>query len=362
VKSVSRYRDTEDGMVICIEHGTELLPRQVDDHTLVFHPDTENRSLAEGERSSALTGVAPQSVSSEQVIPEALQKSTFLPAGAFRTSDHMYYFNGDGPVPGATSVLEVLSKPALVTWKAQETARALWRYVTDPLEWPPQKMPTETEVVNWALQEADKQRDTAAKLGSSIHLLADMVSRASESPVEGFHVSEQEKPYLEAWRQFLGWLSLSGGKIVSSEHMVWSLNGYGGTYDLIIEWQGQLWLLDIKTSKGYYPEYGLQLAAYRWADSIILEGNPTPYPMPEIHKAGVLHLRPDQYPDTGWRLIEYPITYEKDYMTFLGALEVYRWRKEGRFLKRCSESSYRYRSVEGLNSILPTFTATAACQ
>jgi hypothetical protein len=84
--------------------------------------------------------------------------------------------------------------------------------------------------------------------------------------------------------------------------------------------------------------------------------------MPEIHKAGVLHLRPDQYPDTGWRLIEYPITYEKDYMTFLGALEVYRWRKEGRFLKRCSESSYRYRSVEGLNSILPTFTATAACQ
>ena len=94
-----------------------------------------------------------------------------------------------------------------------------------------------------------------------------------------------------------------------------------------------LWLLDIKTSKGYYPEYGLQLAAYRWADSIILEGNPSPWPMPVIHHAGVLHLRPDQYPDTGWRLIEYPITYEKDYMSFLGALEVYRWRKEGRFLK-----------------------------
>jgi hypothetical protein len=93
-----------------------------------------------------------------------------------------------------------------------------------------------------------------------------------------------------------------------------------------------LWLIDIKTSKGYYPEYGLQLAAYRWADSIILPGDPREYPMPEVHRSGVLHLRPDQYKE-GWRLIEYPITYEKDYMTFLGALEIYKWRKEGRFTK-----------------------------
>jgi hypothetical protein len=167
---------------------------------------------------------------------------------------------------------------------------------------------------------------------------------AAERAQKGFQISEREMPYLDAWRGFLSFLEAQEGRIVSSEHMVWSLNGYGGTYDLIVELQNKtpedrhvrqndLWLLDIKTSKGYYPEYGLQLAAYRWADSIILEGNPTPYPMPEIHRAGVLHLRPDQYPDTGWRLIEYPITYEKDYMTFLGALEIYRWRKEGRFLK-----------------------------
>jgi len=328
-----RYRDSGDfPTVVCIDCGAELDNSQTKEHNLIHDQlkDTENRSLAEGERSSALSGVAPQSASNGNDIPAALQKSTFMPAGAFRTSDHMYYFNGEGPVPGATSVLDILSKPALITWKAQEAARAMYRWWWEHQGEP---IPTETELVNEALSVADQQRDTAAKLGSSIHLLADMASRGAVSDSEGFHVSDKEIPYLDAWKRFMAFLEAQGGRIVSSEHMVWSANGYGGTYDLIVEWQEKLWLLDIKTSKGYYPEYGLQLAAYRWADSIILEGDPSTYSMPEIHHAGVLHLRPEQYPDTGWRLIEYPITYEKDYMSFLGALEVYRWRKEARFLK-----------------------------
>ena len=31
--------------------------------------------------------------------------------------------------------------------------------------------------------------------------------------------------------------------------MVWSLNGYAGTYDLLIMIDSELWLLDIKTGK-----------------------------------------------------------------------------------------------------------------
>ena len=334
-----RYRDSGDfPTVVCIDCGAELDNSQTKEHNLIHDQlkDTENRSLAEGERSSALSGVAPQSASNGNDIPAALQKSTFMPAGAFRTSDHMYYFNGQGPVPGATSVLDILSKPALITWKAQEAAKAMLGIALDGelIDYKSYDYKAAVEkFVPQALSIADEQRDTAAKLGSSIHLLADMASRGQESAQDGFQVSDKEIPYLDAWKRFMAFLEAQGGRIVSSEHMVWSANGYGGTYDLIVEWQEKLWLLDIKTSKGYYPEYGLQLAAYRWADSIILEGDPSTYSMPEIHHAGVLHLRPEQYPDTGWRLIEYPITYEKDYMSFLGALEVYRWRKEARFLK-----------------------------
>jgi hypothetical protein len=124
--------------------------------------------------------------------------------------------------------------------------------------------------------------------------------------------------------------------VVSSEKAVYSLNGYCGTYDLLVLFECDchrgLWLIDIKTSKSYYPEYGLQLAAYRWADYIVLPGDPHLYPMPDIQHTGILHLRPDQYQE-GWRLIEYPTTYEDDYLVFLGALEAFRWRKANRFSK-----------------------------
>jgi hypothetical protein len=249
------------------------------------------------------------------------------------TPDHRYYWNGKGPVPSVTTVLGIMDKPAVVQWKAKESARAMFRALAAGAEPAPEPV-TEEEMINWAVREADKARDTAASLGSSVHLLADLVGQypgGSESPYKGFQVSDDTIPYLTAYRGFLGRYSASS--IVSSEHIVWSLNGYAGTYDLIMLIDGELWLIDIKTSKGFYPEYGLQLAGYRWADSIILPGNPEAYPMPQIQRTGVLHLRPDQYSDTGWRLIEYPTTYEKDYIAFLACLELYRWKSEGRFTK-----------------------------
>ena len=88
----------------------------------------------------------------------------------------------------------------------------------------------------------------------------------------------------------------SRSAFVSTEKAVWSLNGYGGTYDLLMMIDGELWLIDIKTGKGLYPEFALQLAAYRWADYIILPGDPTTYDMPNVDSTGVLHLRPELIP------------------------------------------------------------------
>jgi len=249
------------------------------------------------------------------------------------TPGHEYYLNGDGPVPSVTTVLGIMDKPAVGVFKAKEAARAIIRRTYDRESgalWD-----DEDEAIKWALKEADKVRDTAASLGSSVHLLADlegMPLRASETAYKGFQVSDDTIPYLEAYRGFLARYSASS--IVSSEHAVWSLQGYAGTYDLLMTIDGELWLIDIKTSgKGPYPEWGLQLAGYRWADYIVLPGDPVLYPMPQIQRAGVLHLRPDLYTDTGWRLIEYPITKALDYRAFLSALELWRWRESKRFTK-----------------------------
>lgn len=270
--------------------------------------------------------------------------------GAFRTDDHRYYFNGQGPVPGVTSVLDVLMKWDLVNWKvksAVELTALMLRMDGEPYAFT--DLPELTRLVKIQI---DEKRDRQAKTGTGVHLLADLQTQAaagnalaaSEMDSKAGLVPDAWIPYLDAYRGFLGRYSASS--IVSSEKMVWSAAGYGGTYDFLMRLDAGtcpgysslhgdpcLWLIDVKTAKGAYPENGLQLAAYRWADGIILPNDPKLYPMPVIHHTGLLHLRPDLYTDTGWRLIEYPTTVDDDYMGFLGALAAYEWRSKKRFLK-----------------------------
>lgn len=260
---------------------------------------------------------------------EGLATSKIPSIGGYATPDHEYWFNGKGPNPSVTTVLRMMEKPAIGVFREMNIGRLI-REVNEylPLEWDPD------DVARWARASVDEIRDTAGDLGSSVHLLAEiegMPLGSSESDSKGFEVSEREKPYIDAYRGFLARYDRSS--ILSSEHMVWSSNGYGGRYDLIMMIEGRKLLIDLKTSKGIYPDYALQLAGYRWADGIMVPGVPNLYAMPELDGTAILHLRPELYPDTGWRLIEYPTVYEKDYIAFLATLELWRWKKEGRFLK-----------------------------
>ena len=314
------------------------------------------KPLAEG-GSTALPGSVPVGVTAPTVQDAVKGMEAFsadvrsineklnLPPGAFRTSDHRYYWNGRGPFPSVTTILnDTLLKHALDYHKRASVAKVIYR---DSVGFFGENggVP-EKDAIKWALKAAEAERDEAGKIGTSVHLLADLQARmppgASESDSKGFQVSEQEKPYLDAFKAFQGFLEARGGRIVSSEHMVWSEVGYAGTYDLIIQMPGEqwanvdgseLWLVDIKTSRGVYPEYALQLAAYGHAEQIILEGSPVGFPMPHIDRYAVLHLRPDAYPDTGYRLWEYPIT-DEDYYRFISTLDLYLWRKEDKFNKK----------------------------
>lgn len=291
--------------------------------------------------SPVLTGVTPGGSSVTQQ-PTASDIWSAIPnVGGYRTTDHHYYRNGQGPVPGVTPALGILDKPPLVQWAKKTVAEFAVRTLqSGELQGVLDRAgPEEAARYLWTLP--DYVRDAAATIGTNVHLLADIASRSamplegSETLPDGFQVSEQEMTYLTAFRAFLAFLEAQGAVIVSSEKMVWSFDGYGGTYDLLVrfpegqgDWSG-LALLDVKTSKGYYPEYALQLAAYGAADEILVEGDPKTYPMPKVDRYGVLHLRPDLYVE-GWRLVQYPVT-ERDYRAFLSCLNLYNWKREGRF-------------------------------
>lgn len=235
--------------------------------------------------------------------------------GPYRTPDHKYYVDGAGPYPSVTTVLGVLDKPALVSWAKRETAECAIRNLDmlgDMVRTGGDRM-----AVEWLKQIPDYQRDTAANRGTRVHAAADAAVRGYE-----YDLGADEMPYLDAYRAFLGDHNV---RIIAAELIVFGgfARGmpYGGTLDLIAElnWPEPFSpreysprrraLLDIKTSKGTYRETALQLAPYGLADFGMLEGKRDRFAIPPVDCYGVVHIRPELYPqDGGYKLVPYEVT------------------------------------------------------
>lgn len=111
---------------------------------------------------------------------------------------------------------------------------------------------------------ATDERDRKAALGTAVHDAAALGRSLVEVPSE-------VAPFL---RQYLDWLASSRAEILLAERQVWSLSvGYAGTFDLVCRFpDGSLWVVDLKTGTGIYPDHALQLAAYRYAEFVGADG------------------------------------------------------------------------------------------
>ena len=149
---------------------------------------------------------------------------------------HTQYKLSDGTkVPGVTTVLNVLNKPALVKWAN-----------------------------NLGLQGIDssKYRDEMADIGTLAHqMIVDYFNKAKTDTSEysQSQIDLAENCLLSFW----GWekghkieVIMAEAKLVSHEY------GFGGTIDCLCKLDGQPTLLDFKTGKAIYPEMFCQLAAY----------------------------------------------------------------------------------------------------
>lgn len=245
-----------------------------------------------------------------------------LPAGIYRTDKHDYFWNGDGPYPGVTGILNVIDKPALTGWAKKATAECAIRNLE--LLAVMRQESGDLAAVNWLKGIPDYERDQAGNRGTRVHAAADAYARdeAIDLPVD-------EMPFLDAYRTAL---EREGLEIIASEFRIIGTaddlgNRYGGTGDLLAWRDGERWLIDVKTSKGTYRETALQLAAYGFADFIGFETDPQPYELPPVERYGVLHIRPDLYPtaqDGGYRLIEYEVG-ESTFEAFQAAYRLSQW-------------------------------------
>lgn len=153
-----------------------------------------------------------------------------------KNKTHTRYRNSKGDiVPGVTTILGVLNKPALVHWA--------WDLGSKGIDY-------------------RKYRDDKADIGTLAHYLI-MCDLTGEKPDTSDY---SEKQIDQAENSVLSYLEWKKKKkiepIFVEKGLVSDDLGCGGTIDLFAVIDGVATLVDFKTSKAIYPEMICQLAAY----------------------------------------------------------------------------------------------------
>jgi hypothetical protein len=157
-------------------------------------------------------------------------------------------------LPGVTTILGVLDKPALLPWAAGCGARAAVAAVKEGLD---HEAAVERARHAWA-----KERDAAADAGTLAHSFVE--AHYASDPILADLDDEKQAQAHAVYRRIVDHIEASRLTVVASEvALVDVACGYGGTMDLIVERDGALLVADIKTGKRAYDEVIPQLAAYR---------------------------------------------------------------------------------------------------
>lgn len=200
----------------------------------------------------------------------------------FTPGNHTYRLDGK-PVPGVTTILGVLDKPALPRWAARSVAE----HVADN----PAGVDALREIGRGTLVDSLakvpwERRDDAGARGTAFHVLAEQIVAGHE-----VDVPESQVPLVESALAFMEDYDvrpiLTEAAVGSREHL------YAGTLDLIADSTLGRAIFDWKSGKKIYPRFALQLAAYAFAEFHGLRGDEQP--LPQVEGAYGVHVRADGY-------------------------------------------------------------------
>ena len=207
-----------------------------------------------------------------------------------KTQAHIKYKDQEGNiVPGVTTVLSILAKPALVKWAN-----------------------------NLGLQgiDSNKYRDEMADIGTLAHLMILGHFNKQETDTSEYSKTQIEK----AENCLLSFYEWEKGHtiypILVEKPLVSDMWGYGGTIDLYCELEGEPTLIDFKTGKAIYPEMMCQLAAYK--ELLIENGH-------ECSKTRILRIGRDE--DEGFEE-RVKVNLSSESMVFHHCLGIYNLQKQ----------------------------------
>lgn len=118
---------------------------------------------------------------------------------------------------------------------------------------------------------AEETKNKAASRGSKIHRAIETLeaqgSLSIDSTFEDYETGVSailNGDELSAVMSFAKWHADTKPRLIANELTVFG-DGYAGTLDKIYEIDGQIWIVDIKTSPSIWPEMKLQLSSYNHA-------------------------------------------------------------------------------------------------
>lgn len=118
--------------------------------------------------------------------------------------------------------------------------------------------------------EAETIKTEAGDKGTIVHhavekLLNEKTLKMEEKIVDRDGVEREMTPdEYAAVMSFATWYAEAKPKILATETVVWG-DGFAGTVDLVVEIDGQKWIIDLKTSQSVWPSHEIQVSAYKHA-------------------------------------------------------------------------------------------------
>ena len=203
---------------------------------------------------------------------------------------HTIYKLQDGTiVPGVTTILGILNKPALVPWANKLGLQGI---------------------------DSSKYVDEKAKIGTLAHqMIADYLKGVTTDTSEYSKVQIDQAE--NATLSFFEWEKTHPIEpILIEERIVSEEYGFGGTIDCLARLNGELCLIDFKTSRGIFPEMLIQVVAYR---QLLIESG---Y---DVTKINILRIGRTEDEGFEERLVNH---LDKRWEIFLHCLEIYRLQKE----------------------------------
>lgn len=184
-------------------------------------------------------------------------------------------------VPGVTTVTNISHKPALVQWACDQTAAYAATHIDQLLNrselegyaylryrWKREpKLDADPNMRNWH----EYVLNDAADMGRWGHAYveSDLLNEFGPEVTEDW-----QQEIADQWAAFKFEHDIEVGLV---EATVYNPIGYAGTFDLLVKIDGVWYLLDIKTSRGTWPEHYMQLAALGAAPVYMRQTTAFPY-------------------------------------------------------------------------------------